>query len=95
MVTGKGSPRDSSLPVVVKKTELESDYPYLTKELAAEIGKSTNYVARVAQKLNLKQNPKYHQAIRSSKSGAMQRYSEAAKQLIIKKLAEDPGFNPN
>ena len=91
----KGSPRDSSLPVIVKKTELETDYPYLTKELATEIGKSTNFVARAAQKLNLKGDPKYHQAIRSSKSGAVQRYSEAAKQLLMKKLFEDPAYNPN
>lgn len=91
----KGSPRDSSLPVIVKKTELETDYPYLTKELAVELGKSTNFVARAAQKLNLKGDPKYHQAIRSSKSGAVQRYSEAAKQLLVRKLVEDPGFNPS
>jgi len=90
----KGSARDSSLPVVVKKTELETDYPYLTKELAGEIGKSINFVARAAQELNLKGDPKYHQAIRSSKSGSIQRYSEAAKQLFIKKLKDEPEYKP-
>ncbi len=91
----KGSPRDSSLPVIVKKTELETDYPYLTKELANEVGKSVSYVARTAQQLNLKGDPKYHQAIRSSKSGAVQRYSEAAKQFFLRKLAEEPSYKPN
>ena len=41
----KGSTKDSSLPVVVKKTELEKDYPYLTKELSNDIGKSVNFIA--------------------------------------------------
>jgi len=90
----KGSAKDASLPVVVRKTELEKDYPYLTKELANEIGKSTNFVARAAQNLGLKGDDKYHQAVRSSKSGSIHRYSEAAKQLLQKKISDDPGYNP-
>jgi hypothetical protein len=90
----KGSPKDSSLPVIVKKTEIETDYPYLTKELGKEINKSINFVARAAQHLNLKGNPKYHQSIRSSKSGSIQRYSEAAKQLLIQKIANEPEYRP-
>lgn len=90
----KGSPKDASLPVVVKRTDLERDYPYLTKELANEIGKGLNFVAKSAQDLGLKGNPTYHQAIRSSKSGGVQRYSEAAKQFLQKKFADDPEYSP-
>lgn len=90
----KGSPKDTSLPVLIKKTELEKDYPYLTKELADKVGKNTNFVARAVRTLGLKGNPKYHQAIRSSKSGEIQRYSEAAKQLLQERLAAEPDYNP-
>lgn len=90
----KGSAKDASLPVVVKKTELEKDYPYLTKELSDEIGKSLNFTAKSAQVLGLKGDAKYHQAIRSSKSGEVHRYSEAAKQLLLKKLADEPEYSP-
>lgn len=90
----KGSTKDASLPVIVKKTELEKDYPYLTKELAENIGKSTNFVAKAAQHLGLKGDPKYHQAIRSSKSGEIHRYSDAAKQALENRIAEDASYSP-
>src|SRR5690606_15738825 len=78
----KGSPHDSSLPVVVKRTDLEKDYPYLTSELARLIGKTTNFVAKAATVLGLKGNEKFHQTIRSSKSSEIHRYSEAAKSRL-------------
>lgn len=90
----KGSAKDSSLPVVVKKTELEKDYPYLTKELGLKVGKSTNFVAMAAQDLGLKGDPKYHQAIRSSKSGQIHRYSDAAWQVLANKIAENTNYSP-
>ena len=90
----KGSVKDSSLPVVIKRTDLENDYPYLTSELAGLIGKSTNYAAKAAAVLGLKGNDRFHQTIRSSKSGEIHRYSEAARTRLQQKLAEDPAFNP-
>jgi len=90
----KGSVRDASLPILVKKTEIEEDYPYLTKELASKIGKNANWVGRAAPILGMKNNEKYHQAVRSSATGSIQRYSEAALQLLKKKLTEEPTFNP-
>ena len=90
----KGNANDSSLPVVVKRTDLEKDFPYLTSELAGLIGKNTNFVAKAASVLGLKGNEKFHQTIRSSKSGEIQRYSEAARSKLQQKLAEDPAYNP-
>ncbi len=90
----KGSARDSSLPILVKRTEIEEDYTYLTNELARKIGKNANWVSRAAPILGMKNNEKYHQAVRSSATGSIQRYSEAALQLLKKKLIEDPTFNP-
>ncbi|MDE0412554.1 MAG: hypothetical protein OXI37_10145 [Gammaproteobacteria bacterium] len=90
----KGSSRDASLPVLIKKTELEKDYPYLTKELANKVGKNVNFVAKATHALGLKGDPKYHLAIRSSKSSAIQRYSEAAVQHLRSKLVTEPDYNP-
>ena len=90
----KGSTKDTSLPVVVKRTELEADYPFLTRELGEAIGKNTNFVAKAASTLGLKGNDKFHQSVRSSKAGEIHRYSQAAKTLIEQKIASDPDFNP-
>ncbi len=90
----KGSAKDTSLPVVVKRTELETDYPYLTRELGEAIGRNTNFVARAASTLELKGNDMFHQAVRSSESGKIHRYSRAAKTKLEQKIAEDPNFNP-
>lgn len=90
----KGSAADSSLPVLVRRTEVEADYPLLTKELAAEIGKNQNWTAKAATILGLKGDPKFHQAVRASSSSLIHRYSRAAVQVIREKLAADPGFSP-
>jgi hypothetical protein len=39
----KGSAADSSLPVLIKKTDVEADYPYLTKELGQRISRNQNW----------------------------------------------------
>ena len=90
----KGSASDSSLPVLVKKTDVEADYPYLTKELAGRIGKTQNWTARALSVLELKGNAKYHQAVRASATGRIHRYSQNALDSLNQKLAADPTFNP-
>lgn len=90
----KGGNKDASLPVVLKRTEIETDYPYLTRKLGEAIGKNTNFVAKAAVALSFKGYDKYHQAVRSSKSGEIHRYSEAAKTRLEQTMAEDPSFNP-
>lgn len=90
----RGSAANTSLPVLVKKTEIETDYPHLTKEVAAKIGKSQNWTAKALSVLGLKNNPKYHQAIRASSRSSIQRYSEAALTALRTKLKSDPAFDP-
>lgn len=90
----KGSAADSSLPVVMKKTDLEADYPHLTREVAAMIGKDQNWTANAAEVLKIKGDPKYHTRIRASKSSYVQRYSDAAVDKLRTHLATQPGFNP-
>ena len=90
----KDSAKDASLPVVVKRTDLETDYPYLTRELGEAVGKNTNFVAKAASTLGLKGDEKFHQSVRSSKSGEIHRYSEAAKTKIEQMIVENPEYNP-
>jgi hypothetical protein len=90
----KGSARDSALPVQIVKTNLEEDYPFLTKELAARVDRTQNFVASTIKRLGIKGDGKYHQQIRSSKSTYTQRYSQSTLEKITTLLADDPGFNP-
>ena len=94
LILRKGSSNDSSLPVLVKRTNLEEDYPFLTKELAEKLGSNLSFVAKCCVVMGLKGDPKYHQEVRSSKSGGIQRYSQAALQALTHKLKNDPSFNP-
>ncbi len=94
IILRKGSRRDSSLPVLVQKTEIEADYPYLTRELGEQLGKKTNFVAAAVAALGLKGNPRYHQAIRASSSGSIQRYSPATLEKLRSHLRDNPEFNP-
>lgn len=90
----KGAAADASLPVVVKKTEIETDYPYLTNELGVRIGKSANWVSRAVQVLNLKGDPKYHQSVRAGAKSLIHRYSGAADAKLKERLVTEPTFNP-
>lgn len=90
----KGSAKDSLLPVIVKKIELEYSHPYLTKELGQILGKSQNFIAKAAAVLELKGDPKYHEAVRAGRASHIQRYSEAAKSKLEQVLKDQPDFDP-
>ena len=90
----KGSARDASLPVMVKKADPEKDYPYLTSNLADELGKNTNFVAKASSVLGLKGDKQFHQEIRASKSSSIQRYSPAALDRLRQVLRDNPDYNP-
>ena len=91
----KGSSKaGSALPVMIKKTEVEEDYPYLTSEIGKKIGRGTNFVAKAATALGLKNNSTYHQAVRSSKSGKINRYSQKALDYLKDYLQENSDYNP-
>lgn len=90
----KGKPSESALPIAIKKTDVEKDYPHLTVEIANKLGKNQNYIAYAFKKLNYKGNTHYHQSVRASKSSSINRYSDAALNDLKKFLDENPGFNP-
>jgi hypothetical protein len=90
----KGSRADSSLPIQYKKTDIEADYPFLTGELAKKLGKKPHYISTMIRQFGYKGNPKYHQSVRSSKSGTIQRYSNAVFTELKNYLSNNPSYNP-
>jgi hypothetical protein len=94
IVLRKGKKNDPSLPVIIKKTDVESDYPYLTKELAAKIGKTPNFTSKLINHLKIKGDYKYHQSVRSSATSQVNRYSSSALESLITFLSKHPNFNP-
>jgi hypothetical protein len=90
----KGKPGAASLPILVQKTDVNTDYPHLTKELGAKVGKNQNWAAHAVAKLGLKGDPRMHQAVRAGKTSFIHRYSDAALSRLREKLATDPSFDP-
>lgn len=82
----KGDKRDASLPVQVVKTNVEADYPFLTIELAENLGRNQSFMASSIKYLGLKGNSRYNQSARSSKNNETQRYSQAALERIRKQF---------
>jgi Domain of unknown function (DUF3644) len=94
----KGSHKDSSLPAFTKRTNIETDYPYLTSEIASRIGKNTNFTQKTIAFLGFKGNDKYHHSVRTSIKASnpnyVHRYSEAALEKIKEHLKIYPEFDP-
>ena len=90
----KGSKNDLKLPVHIKKTDVDQDYPYLTSELATKLNKNESFTSKMIQKLSLKNDKQYHESIRSGKNSKVQRYSEKAFQFLRDFLQKTPSFNP-
>lgn len=90
----KGSAKDTTLPVLVKKTEIEKDYPYLTRDLAEKIGKSQNFIAATVAALGVKGNPVYHQSVRASRKGLVHKYSDSALNHLAEYFQQNPDFDP-
>lgn len=83
-----------SLPVTIKKSNVEEDYPFLTSDLAKNLGKDQNFTAKMIAVLNLKDKSDYHQAIKTSRSSKTHHYSQKAYEELSSKLKKNPDFNP-
>lgn len=89
----KGKAGTSALPVIVQKTDINEDYPFLTRELGSKVAKNQNWIARAVMVLGLKGDPRMHQAVKAGTSTYIHRYSQAALSRIQEKLALDPTFD--
>jgi len=85
---------NEALPVSIKKTDVEKDYPYLTSDIGKKLGKNTNFISKLIIQHKLKGNPEYHQSVRASKSNSIHRYSDSALSYIKGILQSNPDYNP-
>lgn len=90
----KGTKADSSLPIAVRKTDVEHDYPFLTSEIGTKLGKNASFISATIKFLGIKGNDQFHQSVRASSKTVIHRYSEAAFEKLKRYLTENPGFNP-
>lgn len=87
-----GSKGNEALGVHVHK---DSDYQFFTEDVAKEIGKDSNFVARTAGKLKIKGDPRYHTTIKtSSKSSGVPKYNQAAIDFLKDFLRKNPNYSP-
>jgi len=89
-----GKKLSGTLPVSISKSNVDEDYPLLNNDIAKKLKKSSSYIAKCMSKLDLKGNKDYHQAIRVSKSGSVQRYSKKALNFLEDYLKKNPNYNP-
>ncbi len=90
----KGNKADSSLPIAVRKTDVEQDYPFLTGEIGTRLGKNASFISATIKFLAIKGNDQFHQSVRASSKTLIHRYSEAAFEKLKCYLTENPAFNP-
>ncbi len=94
----------SALPVRLSRTEAaltisisdpNQDFPYTTKTLGQEIGEGQNWVAKAAEVLGLKDDPRHCCPIRGASGQiAVRRYSEEARRFLEARLSREPDFDP-
>lgn len=74
------------LPVFVKKTDINIDYPYILSTLASKLKTGRNHVLGRINEFNMKGNNKYHQAVHVGRGNQMvHKYSEAAYHFLTDK----------
>ncbi len=83
-----------SLPVYIKTSGIDDEYPFLTGDLAKILNKNVNFISKAISKLNLKGDLKYHTTVRTSQSHHTQRYSNVTLDFLKNLLKEKPEYNP-
>lgn len=86
--------KNEATSVIIKKTDPNIDYPHRTIELADKLGKNQNFVAVMSRKLDIRKNSDYCYVIRTSKSGEVPKYSDAALTYMKNYLDTHPDYNP-
>ncbi len=84
-----------ALPVMIKKTNPNDDYPFFTTDLAEKTSKSLSFVSKSATQLNIKDNPQYSIRVKVNRAGSgIPKYNQAALEFVTKYFLEHPSYNP-
>ena len=93
VTVSKAKTKKEAWSVLYKKSDPNKDYPHLTSELATKLGKNTNFIARTAAKLGMKENKDYCYLVRMGKTTSP-KYSDASLSYLKKYLEDNPDFSP-
>jgi hypothetical protein len=83
-----------AITVKIDKRATDDDYPHLTQDLSSKVGKTRNFVTRLIKDLEIKNNPSYHQRIRTGTSSYSHKYSDACLNFIRTYLTDNPNYIP-
>lgn len=83
-----------AITVNFEKKATDDDYPHLTQDVSAKLGKSLSFAQRMIKDLSIKGNPAYHQRIRSGKKSFVHKYSDTCINYLKQHLAENPAYIP-
>lgn len=86
--------RGSSISVNINKRATDDDYPHLTKDLSAKLGKSSSYVSKTISNLKIKGNALYHQQIRSGSRSLVHKYSDSCLNYLRAYYQDNPDYKP-
>ncbi|MDD3491742.1 MAG: hypothetical protein PHG13_02175 [Candidatus Pacebacteria bacterium] len=87
--------KDPLAPVLIKKTDLNIDYPYFTTDLSEKLNKNRSFISRMVRKLNIIEDLDYCTKIKISRSGnGLPKYNDKALNYLKDYLIKHPDFNP-
>jgi hypothetical protein len=85
--------KGSQISVKFNKIATDDDYPHLTTDLSAKLGKSRSLVQKFIKDNKIKDNPQYHQRIRSGRKSFVHKYSDSALHFMSKFFDKNPDYN--
>lgn len=83
-----------NITVNFEKRASDDDYPYLTTDLGVKIGRSRYYIQQIIKDLKIKENPEFHQNIRTGKKSSTNKYSEPCLSYLKEFLTNNPDYVP-
>ena len=87
--------KDPLAPVMVEKSDLETDWPYFTKDFAKKIGRSQNYTSRLLKDIGVRADKTMCVSVRMNPSGSsVPKYNDRALGWVKVFLDKQPAYNP-
>ncbi len=80
---------------VLRSADVATHYPFLAKDIAIRLEKTTDWIQTAAAKLGIKDDQSLSFTVNGSSGKPVQRrYAKAAEELIRAKLVQEPNWNP-
>lgn len=86
--------KGSNISINVTKQGTDDDWPHLTQDLSAKLGKSRNFISKTISNLEMKGDPAFHQPIRTGTKSRTEKYSDKALSYLKNFLDDNPNYDP-